>query len=78
MADVVVRVDAFDLHGQARAIRTTISRGRPVAGRACWGRRQDAWQALEGKTVVDAAWDAAGVARAPSDVVAVAEAPAAA
>lgn len=60
------RVDAFDPDRCARVLGTLFDDGRPVAGRAKYGARLEAWQRLEDKTTVDALWDAAGVARAPS------------
>ena len=44
------------------------------AGRPVFGARRPEWTALEDKTTVDALWDAAGVARAPSEVVPLGEA----
>ena len=41
-----------------------------VAGRKPYAPRKPAWIALEDKTTIDAFWDAAGVRRAPSRVVA--------
>ena len=41
-----------------------------VAGRKSYAPRKPAWIALEDKTAIDAFWDAAGVRRAPSRVVA--------
>lgn len=60
------RVDAFDPDHGARVLGTLFDDGRPVAGRAKYGARPEAWQQLEDKTTVDVLWDAAGVARAPS------------
>jgi hypothetical protein len=63
------RVDAFDPEGRARVLGTIFDDGRPVAGRAKYGARPAAWQALEDKTRIEAFWDQAGVARAPSRIV---------
>lgn len=68
-ADVAARVDAWDPTGEARVLGTIFAVGTPLAGRRYYGARPAAWQALEDKTVCDAIWDAAGVARAPSRVV---------
>ena len=64
-------VDAWDPDGSARTLHTDpIAEPQPVAGRAAYAPRQPAWIALEDKIVIDAFWDAAGVPRAPSRVVA--------
>jgi hypothetical protein len=68
--DVVAAVDDFDPDRSARVIRAVVAVDHPVAGRACYGTRPAAWAALEDKLTVDRLWDAAGVARAPSGVVA--------
>ncbi len=68
--DGVLRwLDSWDPDRRARVLRPLFSVGRSIGGRATWGAREVRWQALEDKTVVDALWDAAGVARAPSRVV---------
>lgn len=76
--EVLAEIDAFDPRHEALALGTFIGNGQPVAGRRMFGGRPAAWQALEDKVVVDAVWDAAGVPRAPSEVVPVGEAAAAA
>jgi hypothetical protein len=76
--EIVAQVQSWDPEGQARAVRAFFSEGKPVAGRAVFGARPAAWQALEDKVVVDALWDAAGVARASYAVVAPSDAPEAA
>jgi len=68
-AEVQARVDAFDPARRMPSIGVFFSNGRPVAGRPMVGARPQAWQALEDKVVIDAVWDAAGVPRAPSEVV---------
>ena len=65
----VERIDAWDPEREARAIRPLFSAGRPIHGRPTWGGRDPRWIALEDKTIIDALWDAAGLARAPSRVV---------
>lgn len=69
-AEACAALDAFDPDRAAKVYRVFFSRGAPIAGRPTFGARPPAWQALEDKTVVDAVWDAAGVARAPSVVTA--------
>lgn len=66
---VQVQIDAFDPAGEARVIGTLFSGGAPVGGRAMYGARPVAWQALEDKVIIDALWDAAGVARSPCAIV---------
>jgi hypothetical protein len=65
----VERIDAFDPEKKARVIGSTFDDGRPVGGRRKYGARAPEWRALEDKTVVDAFWDGADVARAPARVV---------
>lgn len=67
--ELVEAVDRFDPERAARVVRALFSTGAPVAGRATWGARPAAWQALEDKTIIDALWDEAGLERAPSEVV---------
>lgn len=67
--EVHQRVDAFDPSHQARVIAPFYDQGAPLAGRAKWGARCEAWQQLEDKTIIDAIWDEIGVERAPSLVV---------
>ncbi|MEZ4473929.1 MAG: hypothetical protein R3F60_24700 [bacterium] len=76
--EVQARIDAFDPAGEARVITALFSSGAPVGGRAVYGARPAAWQALEDKTVIDDFWDAAGVRRAPCAVVTPADLPRAA
>lgn len=68
-AEARAALDAWDPTGGAYVIRSLISEGRSVAGRAVWGARPASWRALEDKTTVDALWDAVGVARCPSAIV---------
>lgn len=67
--EAVAEVDRFDPDGSARVIRSLFSTDAPVAGRRCFGGRPAAWRAYEDKLLIDAFWDRAGVARAPSEVV---------
>jgi hypothetical protein len=73
-ADLLAAVDAFDPDGSARVLGQGFSREQRLAGRTVYGRRRLAWRQLEDKITVDALWDDAGVTRAPSTVVPVAEA----
>lgn len=63
-------IDAFDPAGEALVITTMFSSRRHVCGRDVFGARDPRWLELEDKTTVDALWDAAGVPRAPSAIVA--------
>lgn len=67
-------VDAFDPDGVARVITEPFNASSHLLGRRVFGPRRSSWLALEDKTVVDDLWDKAGVPRAPSAVVSVAEA----
>ncbi len=71
-------VDAFDPAGEAHVLGQMFSRRSHLAGRPVYGARPVEWRDLEDKTVVDELWDAAGIARVPAEVVAVADAPSAA
>lgn len=66
---VQAQIDAFDPAGEARVIGTLFSSGAPVGGRAMYGARPKAWQALEDKVIIDALWDAVGIPRAPCAIV---------
>jgi hypothetical protein len=69
-AAVRARIDAWDPDGRARVLASWLDEDAEIAGRPAWGARPPAWVALEDKTTVDRLWDAAGVRRAPSEVVA--------
>mgnify|MGYP001822221341 CR=1 FL=1 len=73
---VLAAVDEFDPDHQAMVLGPDFSRGSVLAGRPVYGARPAAWGALEDKMIIDRLWDDAGVRRAPSAVVPVAEAPA--
>lgn len=63
-------VDAWDLDVSAKTLHTDpLAEPRPVAGRAAYAARPEAWTALEDKVVIDAFWDEVGVPRAPYRVV---------
>jgi hypothetical protein len=64
-------IDRYDPDGRALLLLAPFDTCRLVAGRMPWGARPPSWTALEDKTRVDALCDAAGVARAPSEVAAV-------
>jgi hypothetical protein len=69
--DLLEAVDAFDPHDEAMVLGQMFSRERTLAGRPVYGVGPRQWQDLEDKTVADTLWDAAGIPRAPSEVVAV-------
>ena len=69
--DVAAAVDAWDPRRTARSIfASPLAEHLSVAGRQPCGTRQSAWARLEDKVRIDAFWDAVGVRRAPSRVVA--------
>ena len=70
-------VEAFDPRHEAMVLGGGFSRLDTLAGRPVYGAKPEAWGALEDKTTVDRLWDDAGVRRAPSVVVPVADAVAA-
>ncbi|MBA3653432.1 MAG: hypothetical protein H0W70_04490 [Actinobacteria bacterium] len=69
--DARAALDRFDPDGEALVIGSFLNEAPEVAGRPCLAWRRPEWLALEDKVVVDELWDAAGVDRAPSRVVAV-------
>ncbi len=75
---LVAAIDRFDPEGDALVLANPFSGISELAGRRVYGARPPAQAALEDKMIVDGIWDAAGVARAPSEVVPVAGAAAAA
>lgn len=69
-ADVRDAIDSWDPARTARFIfASPLARSLSVAGRKPYGGRPAAWARLEDKVRIDAFWDVAGVARAPSRVV---------
>ncbi|MXY55313.1 MAG: hypothetical protein F4029_03895 [Gammaproteobacteria bacterium] len=63
-------IDAWDPTGSASFIFSSpLAASRTVAPRRPYGARPAAWAALEDKVQIDAFWDAAGIARAPSRIV---------
>jgi hypothetical protein len=71
-------VDAFDPGGKARVVAPPFGGVGRAVGRPVYGASRPEWAALEDKMIVDEVWDAAGVPRAPSEVVTPEEAPVAA
>ncbi len=76
--ELLAAVDEFDREGEAMVVAMGFSRRGRLAGRRVYGARKPEWADLEDKTIIDEIWDQAGVTRAPSAVVPVADAPAAA
>jgi hypothetical protein len=74
-AQMMAAIDAFDPSRSALVVCPPFASSVHVLGRRAHGARLPGWVALEDKTTADELWDAAGVARAPSLVVAVEEAP---
>lgn len=68
--EMLTALDRFDPDREAIVLGTLFTTGTEVCGRRLYGGRRLAWERLEDKTQVDWVWDAAGVARAPSLLVA--------
>ncbi len=68
-AEALAAIDDWDPEGAAQVIQGFRTSEDRVVGRAPYGARWPAWAALEDKMVVDALWDAAGVERAPAEIV---------
>jgi hypothetical protein len=77
-AELEAAVAKFDPDGEAMVLGAGFSRAPTLLGRAIYGLRPPSWGDLEDKMVIDELADAAGIARAPSRIVSVADAPAAA
>lgn len=77
-AELLKAVNAFDPAEEAQVLGQMFSRQSELAGRPVYGARPVEWRNLEDKTVIDELWDAAGITHVPAEVVAVADAPAAA
>ncbi|MEX2280721.1 MAG: hypothetical protein WEA76_11625, partial [Acidimicrobiia bacterium] len=71
-------VDAFDPDDTARVLGPVFGAPASFLGRHLYGTRPGAWEAFEDKTVADEIWDEAAIPRAPSELVALADAPLAA
>lgn len=65
---LVAALRAFDPGGDALAIGSFLNEAPDLDGRPFLNHRRPAWVALEDKCAVDALWDRAGVARAPSAI----------
>jgi hypothetical protein len=76
--DILSAVDEFDPDNSAMVLGAGFSRSSVLVGRPVYGARPEAWGALEDKMIIDQLLDDAGVSRAPSAIVPVADAPAAA
>jgi hypothetical protein len=72
--DLTAAIDAFDPDHDAVIFAVFLNHAPRIAGRPAVAFRRPEWLALEDKTVVDGLLDRAGVARAPSVVVAVTDA----
>jgi hypothetical protein len=68
--DALAALDRWDPGRRALVLSPMFNELAEVAGRRVLGPRRPAWRALEDKVRVDALWDALGVRRAPSAVVA--------
>jgi len=75
---LLAAVHEFDPDREALVLGGGFSRSATLVGRPVYGARPQEWWSLEDKTTVDRLWDDAGVRRAPTAVVAVEDAPAAA
>jgi hypothetical protein len=69
---VIERIRAWDPDGEARVLTSFLDRETAIDGRPTVGARPEAWARLEDKLIADDLWEAAGVPRAPSRVVAAA------
>ncbi len=66
---LVEAINTFDPDGEALILNTSFSRATEIFGRPSYGARHPDWRALEDKMIVDDLWDAAGVERAPAEIV---------
>jgi hypothetical protein len=69
--DLVRAVEAYDPAGEALWLTSPFITPAPLLGREVVSGRPPEWVALEDKLVVDDIWDALGVPRSPSRIVAV-------
>ncbi len=76
-ATVTDVIASFDPDGSARVLSPPFGMGSALAGRPAYGARWPVWRSLENKMEIDDHFRRAGVSTAPSEVVPVAEAPAA-
>lgn len=77
-AALLAAVDRFDPGHDAMVLGAGFSRHSTLVGRPVYGARPAVWGSLEDKTIIDQLWDDAAVRRAPSAVVPVTDASAAA
>lgn len=68
-ADVVAALDHFDPDHEALVLLASVGTSLAIGDRRAYGARRASWVALEDKTVCDAMFDDAKVARPPSLVV---------
>ncbi|HZN16398.1 MAG TPA: hypothetical protein VFB78_19190 [Acidimicrobiales bacterium] len=69
--NVRAALDDFDPDGDALVYGSFLNETPDVAGRPCLAWRRTEWIALEDKVVIDELWDAVGIERASTRVVAV-------
>jgi len=74
-AEVIAALDQFDPGVEALVLGTFLNTTPSLAGRPFVSFRRPEWVAFEDKVMVDAFWDRAGIARQPSVVVPLADAP---
>ena len=74
-AEVILALDEFDPDGHALVLGSFLNTNPHLAGRPFVSYRRPEWVALEDKVMVDAFWDRARIARQPSMVVPLADAP---
>ncbi len=72
-SEVLAWLDEWDPDRSALVLAPILGDFGVVAGRRAYGARRPEWGALEDKMVIDDVWDAAGVPRAPREVVGVAQ-----
>lgn len=71
---VLGALENFDPHNEALVVGTFLNSAADLGGRPFLAHRRPEWVALEDKVLVDDFWDRAGVDRAPSIVVDLADA----
>lgn len=77
-AELLKAVEGFDPDAEAMNLIAGFSRMHELYGRPVYGVRPPSWSAFEDKMLIDELCDAAGIARAPSAIVAATDAAAAA
>ncbi len=68
--EALAALDRADPHREAIVVSSFFTPNGDVAGRRVYGGRRPEWDALEDKVVIDRFFDAAGIERAPSRIVA--------